>query len=992
MTKAIGPVAPAKYWSGIVTSQSVLRLFILIVAIAGFCMGLGGFAGYARLGDVAGQAAFVSPYFASVVFFCGLALIAARTYTKYARLWAFAVICAMALAHLAPQWSDAWLNGRTVSANCATVLILLGAAAALLLRHKAKRRPGGSARGTLAVALLGVSMSTLISYALIEDNIVIRQKFALASAQTVASDVKEKITQAEMLMRRLGDRWSAIEHMPSQAFIEHEFDSYMRDFAFFHGFAVVDHNRLATVERNREGLSPGWVDDLLSEHHMGSWLDHVHASGQAHVVGHDHTSSNGKAGLAVTPLFNPDMKGGFVVACVDLANILAEATSRAENVGYFRVMHGKHVHYQTVGEPPANAFAAGEITIPVSHDFALQLLYEYSGARTDLGSEALPEVVLLAGLLFTFFLISSQRLAYVARERSVQLSHSALHDPLTGLPNRRMLEQTLKDACGWAKSQNRPVSVVFFDLDGIKLINDSMGHDVGDGLLVEVANRLQLGVQKDGNVTRLGGDEFVLLFLGIDLRQVQERTQRVITELSKPYLITGRVLRVTASAGITSSDGDVKDPMQLVREADLAMLRAKQEGRNTWHTYTADMSVRVAERLELRNDLQTALDADGLQLHYQPIVEGQSGRVIGVEALVRWPHPTRGYVSPSRFIPLAEGTGQIIPLTDWVLATACRDSGNLRKQGLASFPVIVNISPLYFQRTDFVQNIRQALHSAELPAELLQIEITEGVLLDNEEVAILKLRHLRDMGIRTSIDDFGTGYSSLNYLKNLPIDKVKIDRSFVIDVVSDPADAAIAQGIISMAHHLGLKVVAEGVETEAQFAFLKRSHCDEFQGYLFARPMFFDALVTALSENNCKVFPSQPMSEPACERVLLLVDDEKNILNALTRLLRRDGYRILTAASPAQAFDLLAQHQIHVIVSDQRMPDMSGTEFFSKVKDMYPDTVRIILSGYTDLKSVTQAINHGAIYKFITKPWDDEELRKEIEHAFKKAQTSQKKQ
>src|SRR5690606_23490725 len=203
---------------------------------------------------------------------------------------------------------------------------------------------------------------------------------------------------------------------------------------------------------------------------------------------------------------------------------------------------------------------------------------------------------------------------------------------------------------------------------------------------------------------------------------------------------------------------------------------------------------------ELRNDLHTALEQEGLELHYQPIVSGSSGQVIGLEALVRWPHPTRGYISPTQFIPSAEETGQIIPLTEWVLATACRDCGSLREQGFSAFPVIVNISPMYFQRVDFVQSIRKTLEAAALPAEFLEIEITEGVLIDSGDDAILELRPLRDMGVKTSIDDFGTGYSSLNYLKNLPIDKVKIDRSFIIDVVSDPADAAIVQGIISMAH------------------------------------------------------------------------------------------------------------------------------------------------------------------------------------------------
>ncbi len=963
--------------------QDSLRLFVKVVALACFCMGLAGYAAYVRLDDVAGRPAFVSPYFSAVVIFCGFALYAARIHTQYARACGIAVMCAMVLAGMASHWSDAWINGRIVSSNSATALILLGAVAAVLLRHSIKPKANPPARSTVAVALLGVSMSTLIAYALIEDDIVGHQQFAMATVETIARDIEDRIAQPAALMRRLDERWDAVEHIPSQAMIEQEFDSYMRDFPFFHSFTIVDYNRSVIRERKR-GAPPEWTEGSVADRGLHDCLGRLNSRGQAYAAVRKQASWDGKAGLSVLPLFNLNMKGLLVVACVDLASIFAEATSRAEGVGYFRISRGNRVLYQTAGVPPPQAFAAGDITIPMQLDLDLQLSYLYAKAPNEISTEVLPEFVLLAGTLLTFFLISSLRLTRIAGEHSTQLSHCALHDPLTGLPNRRMLEQILSDACIRAKSQNLPVSVVLFDLDGIKLINDSMGHDVGDRLLMEVAARLQRGVQRMGSVTRLGGDEFVLLFFGIDLPHTQQHTRRLIGDLSKPYLIADTNLRVTASAGIAISNGDIKDPMQLVREADLAMLRAKQEGRNTCHTYTVDMSARVAERLELRNDLQSALDANRLELHYQPIVDGHSGRVIGVEGLLRWPHPTRGYISPSRFIPLAEETGQIIPLTDWVLAIACRDSAILRKNGLPPFPVIVNISPLYFQRVDFVQNISRALHNTALSAEFLEIEITEGVLLDNEDAAILKLAELREMGVRTSIDDFGTGYSSLNYLKHLPIDKIKIDRSFVVDVVTDPADAAITQGIISMAHHLGLKVVAEGVETESQFAFLKRSHCDHFQGYLFARPMGFEALVDKLSKDGCRLTSPEPLHEPACERVLLLVDDEKNILNALTRLLRRDGYRILTANGPAQAFDLLAKHRIHVIVSDQRMPNMNGTEFFSKIKDMYPDTIRMILSGYTDLNSVTEAINRGAIYKFITKPWDDEVLRKEVEHAFKK--------
>jgi len=358
--------------------------------------------------------------------------------------------------------------------------------------------------------------------------------------------------------------------------------------------------------------------------------------------------------------------------------------------------------------------------------------------------------------------------------------------------------------------------------------------------------------------------------------------------------------------------------------------------------------------------------------------------VVGLEALLRWEHPSRGFISPALFVPIAEDTGQIIQLSQWVLDTACRQIKELCEQGMTGPSVAVNISPVHFQRSNFVAGISAMLSKHGLDAELLELEITETVLLNNAERAIDTLHQLKRLGVKIAIDDFGTGFSSLNYLKRLPIDKVKIDRTFVQEIISDLHDAAITQGIISMAHHLRLKVIAEGVETEPQFAFLKKSHCDEFQGYYFAKPMPFAELQDFLRARMLTLEPGQPAGkEQEQAQTLLLLDDEENILRALARLLRRDGYKILMATRAQDAFELLAKHDVQVILSDQRMPEMSGTEFLSRVKDLYPNTIRIVLSGYTDLKSVTDAINQGAIYKFLTKPWDDEQLRQNIHQAFR---------
>ncbi|MGA0583507.1 MAG: diguanylate cyclase domain-containing protein, partial [Castellaniella sp.] len=565
--------------------QGQLRIAARIIAIACICMGTMAYIGHERLGDVAGHPVFISPYFALVMILCGIALHAALAHTRHAPLFGIAMIGMLAWTLIAPRWFDAWMNGRTVSAAFATALGLLGAVVALSLRNNKVRRPP-SARPSLGACLsvlLGIALPTLLSYGLIENDIITRQRFANASARTVANEINERIARTIAFTGRQAQRWKVMGHAPSQAFIRAEFDSHLSDFPFFDGFALVDTGLSIVPMSNREGVTPDWVQDSIASGSLQSVLDHATGSGKPYFVIDDRLSMNRNIGLIITPQSNPDMKGWYTFTRLNLVNIFMRAIAKTPG-GYFSINHDGRTLYQTADTPPGNPFTAGELIIPLHQDIDLKLAYAYAKTPGDLGADVLPEFVLLAGVLFTFLLGSSQRLAHIARERSDQLSHSALHDPLTGLPNRRMLEQTLQDACTRARTEKSSVSVVFLDLDGIKLINDSMGHRIGDAVLMEASDRLLSGVQPDGSVTRLGGDEFVLLFLGLELRQVQERTQHIMHELAKPYFVTSKALRVTTNAGITISDGHTPDHMQLVREADLAMLRAKQDGRNTWHT------------------------------------------------------------------------------------------------------------------------------------------------------------------------------------------------------------------------------------------------------------------------------------------------------------------------------------------------------------------------------------------------------------------------
>ncbi|SEA23013.1 EAL domain-containing protein [Alkalimonas amylolytica] len=571
-----------------------------------------------------------------------------------------------------------------------------------------------------------------------------------------------------------------------------------------------------------------------------------------------------------------------------------------------------------------------------------------------------------------------------------ELAFNASHDILTGLPNRALLHDRLNQGCRMSARSKRSLAVLFIDLDGFKLVNDTLGHLMGDQLLMEVGQRLSEHIRPGDTLARLGGDEFVLLLPELHHEEdVVLIAERILHHLNQTFTLHGQELHISASIGITVSSGELDEPTRLIQQADLAMFKAKQLGHNNYQWYNRELNQELGRQLTLRTELQKAIAAKEFVLHYQPQYDALSNRIIGMEALLRWKHPTLGNIAPADFIPVAEDSGQIIALSEWVLHTACTFAAELQQKGYQGLVMAVNVSSLQFQRTNFIETIQTVLQAHQLPAASLELELTESVLLNQTEVAIHKLHQLNKLGVSISIDDFGTGFSSLSYLKHLPLQKIKIDRSFIRDVIRDRHDAAITKAIISMAHHLQIKVIAEGVETKTQVAFLRKHQCDEFQGYYFAKPMPAKELLTTLAAAQSRLADEDAESSDNHSKKILLLDDEENILKALVRVLRREAYQIYSATNAEQAFELLALHNIQVVVSDQRMPGMSGTEFLSKVKAMYPETVRLVLSGYTDISSVTAAINEGAIYKFLTKPWDDNKLREEIRLAFQHQESIQ---
>lgn len=563
-------------------------------------------------------------------------------------------------------------------------------------------------------------------------------------------------------------------------------------------------------------------------------------------------------------------------------------------------------------------------------------------------------------------------------ENSRRLDHLAYFDSLTGLANARLFQDRLDQFVFAARQEAGKVCVIVIDLEHFTRINDSHGRIVGDKVLHAVSERLDELLVEPFTLSRISADTFAAASPRGGERIATVLRDNIFEAFEQPFHIDGHEIQVCVQAGIALFPDDGDDGERVFENAEGALKLAKSS-RERFVYHSSEIRAQIARHIALEEQLRVALKEKQFALHYQPFVDMVSGEVVGAEVLIRWQRAEHGLVGPTEFIHFAEETGQIAPIGTWVIQQACAQQAEWIAAGIAAVPIAVNLSAKQIEKGSLDQIVRDTLKAHSLDAKYLELELTESTAMADLAKTGQVLQELHKLGVRLALDDFGTGYSSLAHVKRFPFDTVKIDRNFVVDITHNAGDAAIAAAIIAMAHCLGLKVTAEGVETKGQFNLLRRMGCDKLQGFYFSPAVGKEEFESILRSGKRMAVPSFELGE---EQTLMVVDDEPGIRSALTRTLRRDGYHILTAGSGAEALEILAVNHVQVIISDQRMPVMSGTEFLNIVKQLYPDSIRIILSGYTDLAVVTDSVNRGAVYKFFTKPWNDELLREQVREAF----------
>jgi diguanylate cyclase (GGDEF)-like protein/PAS domain S-box-containing protein len=553
---------------------------------------------------------------------------------------------------------------------------------------------------------------------------------------------------------------------------------------------------------------------------------------------------------------------GDAVLCTDIAgnitylNLVAESMTgwpREEAIGkplaeVFQIIDGGT--RKTARDPMEMAVAQNR-TVGLTVDCVLIRRDAFESAIEDSAAPIHDRAGRVIGAVIVFHDVSA------ARAMSSQMTHSAQHDVVTNLPNRMLLNDRISQSISLARRQNRPLAVLFLDLDRFKYINDSLGHAVGDQLLQSISKRLLAGVRNSDTVSRQGGDEFVILLSEISHPEdAATSARKLLLSLSVPHSIEEHDLDIAGSIGISIYPGDGEDAETLIKNADRAMYHAKESGRNNFQFFKSEMNRQAVERQSLEGSLRHALERHEFLLHYQPKINLFTGQINGAEALIRWQHPDRGLVSPAQFVPIAEDCGLILPIGRWVLREACKQARDWQDAGLPFQRVAINVSATEFRAKTFLEEVSTTLRETGLEARSLDLELTEGVLMENAKSTASVLQALKRMGVHLAVDDFGTGYSSLSYLRQFPIDVLKIDQSFISQIPGEPNDSAIVRAIIDMGKNLKQRVIAEGIETQGQLALLRAWNCEEGQGYLFSRPVpaaqFAHLLQTGVSETTAQ--------------------------------------------------------------------------------------------------------------------------------------------
>ncbi len=513
-------------------------------------------------------------------------------------------------------------------------------------------------------------------------------------------------------------------------------------------------------------------------------------------------------------------------------------------------------------DPTGILSVRGLATMPNDH------AVEVTGKRKDSSTFPIELSVTESDLQDNHAFIATIRDVTTRKANEEMIRYQATHDALTDLPNRSVFDANLEDCLEMAARTGERLAVLFLDLDRFKMVNDTLGHSVGDALLVELGKRLRASLRESDIVARMGGDEFILVLRHLSCRNdATMKANRILDAIHPPFELEGHELHVTASIGISMFPDDGKTSEHLLKMSDLALYRAKDEGRNRAQLCTPTMDASAQQQMRLENELRTAIEQGQLTLVYQPQIHLRTGRLVGVETLARWQHPELGLISPTQFIPLAEETGLIHDLGIWVLRSACRQHKRWRDAGMDKLRLAVNISGRQLQRTGFETDLKGVFDETEMDLECLELELTESILMQPGESGDI-LTRLTGMGINLALDDFGTGYSALSYLRRFPIDRIKIDRSFVNEIDTNQSDAALARAIVGMAHGLNMQVIAEGVETDAQLSLLKHYGCDEAQGYLLAKPMAPANIPELASSSMGKVVSDERSSSPVVPEVV----------------------------------------------------------------------------------------------------------------------------